>query len=119
MITYKYYAIKKDGTKVEGKVEALNEREARSAIMQLGLLPTRVLTPNETETRDDIKKKNIEARKKFALKKLSMREKIDFTVTLQTLIKAGVPLIEALVFLETDTSSKRVKAISTEIRRQV
>ena len=119
MITYRYYAIKKDGTRVEGQVEATTEREARNAVIQLGFLPTRIMLPDSKNEHDEQKKKELEERKKFAIKKLNMREKIDFTVTLQTLIKAGVPLIEALVFLESDTSSKRVAAISTELRRQI
>ena len=105
MKTYKYYAIKKDGTKVEGKIEAENSKEARSAILELGLLPTRIVDPNEVVSGSAATRlKQAEERKKIKLKKLKGREKIDFTMTLQTLLKAGVPLIEALVFLETDTN---------------
>jgi len=120
MKTYKYYAIKKDGTKVEGKIEAETEKAARSSILELGLLPTRIVDPNEALSGSAaIRQKQAEERKKIKLKKLKGREKIDFTMTLQTLLKAGVPLIEALVFLETDTNSVRLKAVSTELRQQI
>ncbi len=120
MKTYKYFAIKKDGTKVEGKIEAENEKEARSAIMQLNLLPTRIVNPDDSAyTQTAVRKKQAEERRQVRLGKLSGREKIDFTATLQTLLKAGVPLIEALVFLETDTNSSRMKSISAELRRQI
>ena len=120
MKTYKYYAIKKDGTKVEGKIEAESEKEARGAIMQLNLLPTRIVNPDDSAyTQTAVRRKQAEERKQIRLGRLSGREKIDFTSTLQTLLRAGVPLIEALVFLETDTNSSRMKTISAELRRQI
>ena len=97
MKTYKYFAIKKDGTKVEGKIEANNEKEARAAIVALKLFPTRIINPDDSVyTETAVRKKQAEERR-----------------------KAGVPLIEALVFLETDTNSSRMKTISAELRRQI
>ena len=120
MKTYKYFAIKKDGTKVEGKIEANNEKEARAAIVALKLFPTRIINPDDSVyTETAVRKKQAEERRQVRLGKLSSREKIDFTMTIQTLLKAGVPLIEALVFLETDTNSSRMKTISAELRRQI
>ena len=120
MFTYKYFAIKKDGTKVEGKIEAETEKEARGMILQLGLMPTRIVNPEASAyTSSATRKKQADERKKVRLGRLSGREKIDFTSTLQTLLKAGVPLVEALVFLESDTNSVRTKAISAELRKQI
>lgn len=120
MKTYKYFAIKKDGTKVEGKIEAETEKEARAAIVALNLFPTRIINPDDSVyTQTAVRKKQAEERRQVRLGKLSSREKIDFTMTIQTLLKAGVPLIEALVFLETDTNSPRMKSISAELRRQI
>ncbi len=119
MRTFKYFAIKKDGVKVEGKIEAETEKEARSAIMELGLLPTRIMNPDGASVAAEKAQNKAEERKAVRLKKLSAREKIDFTATLQTLLRSGVPLIEALVFLESDTNSKRMKTISAELRRQI
>ena len=117
MKTYKYFAIRKDGTKVEGKIEAETEKEARSSIVALNLYPTRIVNPDESAYSETaVRKKQAEERKQVRLGKLSGREKIDFTDTLQTLLKAGVPLIEALVFLESDTNSSRMKSISAELR---
>ena len=119
MKTYKYFALKKDGSKVEGKIEAETEKEARSAIMELGLMPTRIVNPEGTMSAAERSQNKAEERKAVRLKKLSAREKIDFTATLQTLLRSGVPLIEALVFLESDTNSKRMKTIAAELRRQI
>lgn len=120
MKTYKYFAIKKDGTKVEGKIEAETEKEARGAIMQLGLMPIRIVNPDASiYTEVAVRRKQAEERKQIRLGKLTSREKIDFTMTLQTLLKAGVPLVEALVFLESDTNSPRMKSVSAELRRQI
>ena len=120
MKTFKYYAVKKDGQRVEGKIEAETEKEARGAIVQLGYYPTRIIDTSVSSYSDSaVRKKQAEERKQVRLGKLSGREKIDFTATLQTLLKAGVPLIEALVFLESDTNSARTKAISAELRKQI
>ncbi|MDD3594262.1 MAG: type II secretion system F family protein [Candidatus Gastranaerophilales bacterium] len=121
MKTFKYYAIKKeDGTKVEGKIEAVNDKEARSLIIQLDLFPTRIIDPTASSYSETaVRQQQADARKKVRLGKLSGREKIDFTTTLQILLKAGVPLIEALVFLESDTNSVRLRSIASEIRKQV
>ena len=120
MKVYKYFAIKKTGEKVEGRVEAETEKEARSAIIELGLMPTRIVGQDGVNDSPAAKAKaRAEERKAVRLKKLSAREKIDFTATLQTLLRSGVPLIEALVFLESDTNSKRMKVISAELRRQI
>ena len=66
MKTYKYYAIKKDGTKVEGKIEAESEKEARGAIMQLNLLPTRIVNPDDSAyTQTAVRRKQAEERKQI------------------------------------------------------
>ena len=119
MKTFKYFAIKPDGTKIEGKIEAETEKDARSTIMGLGLLPTRIIDPSLVQDEAAARQKLVEERKQVRLRRLSARDKIDFTNTLQTLLRSGVPLIEALVFLESDTSSKNMKRVASEIRRQV
>ena len=120
MKVFKYFAVKKDGEKVEGRIEAESEKEARSAIAELGLFPTRIVDPDkEGLSAEDKKQKIKEERKAVRLKKLSARDKIDLTTTLQTLLRSGVPLIEALVFLEGDTNSKNMRTVAAELRRQV
>ncbi len=121
MKTYNYQAIKRaDGQKVEGKIEAETEKEARLAIGDLGLIPIKVFDPNSSAASEFAsRQKQAEARKKIRLSKLKAREKIDFTGTLQILLKSGVPLIEALVFMQEDSDSKRIKNIAGEIRKQV
>ncbi len=48
-----------------------------------------------------------------------MREKIDFTNTLRIMTKTGVPIIEALIFIENNTASVKTQKVAGELRRQI
>ena len=50
---------------------------------------------------------------------MSLKDKIDFTSTLQTLTSTGIPIIETLVFLENNAESKKIRTLSYELRKNV
>ena len=56
---------------------------------------------------------------KTKISPLSLKEKIDFTQTFQTLNKAGVPIIESLVFLGNEAASARIRNMATVIRQEI
>ena len=47
------------------------------------------------------------------------QDKIDFTSTFQILVQSGIPVIEALVFLENDAAKAKLRNIAKELRRQI
>lgn len=113
MPVFTYIALKNNNEIVKGKVNANDLKHAREQIRLLGYIPTKVI--DETQKKETAAKNFTVAK----LQNLSLKEKIDFTTTFQTLHKAGLPVIESLIFMENDASSRRVRLLAREIRRQI
>ena len=114
MAIYNYIALKNNKDIVKGKVDAEDLREARENIRKLGFIPTKVYEEKGKGGEDPTK--NI---KKAALKRLGLQERIDFTSTMQILAQAGIPIIESLMFIETDAARIRIRLVAKELRRQI
>lgn len=111
MTVYNYIALKNNKDIVKGKVEAQTLREARDNIRKLGFLPTKIY--EESRAGEENK---VEAKK---LQKLSLQDRIDFTSTFQILAQSGIPVIEALVFIENDAAKLKIRLVAKELRRQI
>lgn len=117
MPTFSYIALKNNKDIVKGKVDALNVRAARDAVKKMGLLPTKI-------TDDSISDKSTHtpAAQNLSVYKIgsfSLKDKIEFTQTLQILTSTGIPIIETLVFLENNAESKSIRAVAHELRRNI
>jgi len=110
MPIYNYVALKNNKDIVKGKVEATSHKEARSIIRKMSLLPTQIT--EDTKGGDN----KIVAKK---IQKMSLQDKIDFTSTFQILVQSGIPVIEALMFLENDAAKAKLRNIAKELRRQI
>ena len=112
MPVYNYIGLNKKGEVVKGKVEAENPKAARQNIKELGYMPTKVTT--ETSAQEQM-----QAKTKHSLQSLTLKEKLDFTSTFLTLNRAGVPIIESLIFMEQDAGSRRIRLLGRELRQQI
>lgn len=112
MAIFNYVALKNNKDIVRGKIEGSSLKEARENIRKLGFLPTKIY---EESTATQVGNK-IEAKH---LQSLSLQEKIDFTSTFQILAQSGIPVIEALVFIENDASKLKIRLLAKELRRQI
>ena len=112
MTIYNYVALKNNKDIVKGKIEAVSLREARENVRKLGFLPTKIYE----ETKAAEVKDNVDVKK---IQKINLQDKIDFTSTFQILIQSGIPVIEALVFIESDASKLRLRIIARELRKQI
>lgn len=112
MAIYIYTALKNNKTTVTGRVEANDAAEARRKIREMDLLPMSI---NDAEN-GEAKKVKFKAGRVNAL---SLREKIDFTSTLEILTSTGIPIIEALLFIEQNSDSPRIRKITHEFRKQI
>lgn len=112
MTVYNYVALKNNKDVVKGKVEANGLREARENIRKLGFLPTKIY--EEASAAAETTK--IEAKK---LQKMGLQDRIDFTSTFQILAQSGIPVIEALVFIENDAAKLKLRLLAKELRRQI
>lgn len=116
MAIYEYQAINNTGQKIKGKIDADNPRDAREKIKQLGYTPVKV----ESEDQNKSKLPSfLGGPTEHKLHSLSLKEKIDFTKTFQTLNRAGLPIIESLIFMEKDASTRQMRQLAKEIRLQV
>lgn len=117
MTIYNYTALKEGSNElVKGKVEASDMRGARQAVRELGLIATDIVEEGNFAV-EQKKKKDKKAAGKMP--KLGLAEQIDFTSTMQILSAAGIPIIEALMFIETDSAKLRIRQVAAELRRQI
>ena len=113
MAIFVYSALKQNSKIiVTGRVEASDIAEARKKIREMELLPISIGD-------DTTQKSKKNAPGKGAISTLSLREKIDFTSTLEILTSTGIPIIEALLFIEQNSASKRICAMTHEFRKQI
>ena len=109
MTRYEYEAEKWNGEKVKGTLDAKSQAEVKVRVKNMGykLVAIREFTSNQGKAKNE------------TLQSLSLKEKIDFTQTFLTLNKAGVPIIESLIFIEKDAASRQVRLLAQEIKRQI
>lgn len=115
MAIYNYIALKNNKDIVKGKVEAADLREARASIKNLGFLPTKVY---EEKSKEDEKDSKVKV-KGGKIQKLGLQDRMDFTSTMQILAQAGIPIIESLMFIESDAAKLKVRLVAQELRRQI
>ncbi|MCH5272968.1 MAG: type II secretion system F family protein [Lachnospiraceae bacterium] len=96
MENYVYTAVGKDGKKVKGTISAANESRAMAALKEQGLLPTKV--GKETAFNKEI---NISIGAPVKPRDLSV-----FCRQFQSLLAAGVGIVEALEMLSDQTENK-------------
>ncbi len=109
MTRYEYEAEKWNGEKVKGRIDAKSQVEVKVRVKNMGykLISIKEFTSNNNTA------------KSGTLQSLSLKEKIDFTQTFLTLNKAGLPIIESLIFIEKDAASRQVRLLAQEIKKQI
>ncbi len=112
MAIFSYTALKNNKTVVKGNIEAQDASQARRKLRDMSLTPTSIV--DSTQTKKGAKKSN-----KGLVQALSLREKIDFTSTLEILTSTGIPIIEALMFIEQNSDSAKIRNITGEFRKQI
>lgn len=116
MAIFNYVALKNNKDLVKGKVEAEDLRDAREQVRKLGFLPTKVY---EEKLGKDTKQDAADEVKGGQMKTLGLADKMDFTSTLQILASSGIPMIESLMFIETDAAKLKIRLVAKELRRQI
>ncbi len=109
MIDYIYTAVGKDGKKVKGTISATNESRARIMLKEQGLVPTKIA--QQTALNKDI---DISIGAKVKPRDLSV-----FCRQFQSILKAGVTIVEALEMLAGQTENKVFAKAIRETRSMV
>jgi len=93
------------GDKVKGIVQADSEQAATKLIRKQGLTPLTISVQKE--------------RAMFGGNKVKTKDKVLFSRQLSTLINAGLPLVQSLRSVESQTTSKPLKAIINQVINDV
>lgn len=129
MATFHYTAVKlADKSKSEGTINAETEREARELLRQQELYPTSVKLlavdnqrSNAAAASDRKKKQQSQFNMMIAekLSKIGMQEKITFTQNLEIMVRAGIPITEALLYMESYMDNLKFKRLVNTIRLDI
>ncbi len=96
MIDYIYTAVGKDGKKIKGTISATNESRARILLKEQGIVPTKI-------AKQTVLNKDIEINIGGGVKP---RDLSVFCRQFQSILKAGVTIVEALEMLAGQTENK-------------
>lgn len=105
MQTFSYEAIdSKTGQKSSAKIEAESEKAAAKTLTERGLAPLEIKSAEASNSGIN-----------SILDRIKTKDKVLFSRQLSTLVNAGVPLVQSLHQVSTQTSSKKLKDIIDKI----
>jgi len=101
----------------EGKVEALNKDEAAYKLKQQKIIITSL---EKTSGKEEVEEKNTRTKtSKKAPKKVPVHEVIVFTKKLETMIRAGLPILETIAMIQEQTEDQGLKWVIGKIYQDV
>jgi general secretion pathway protein F len=112
MPIYDYKAFAADGKATKGTVEAETQKAARLKLKKQGLMVTEVREKSTS-------KPSANAQVPFFGGRVSVRELALMTRQLASLIKANIPLVEALNAMVEQTENERLKVTLAQVRQDV
>jgi type II secretory pathway component PulF len=110
MALFKYQAFSKDGKQLKGSLDASSRDAAREQLVRMGLFPTEI-----TSAEVGLGRSVWERFQGFFGTSVSQKEKIFFTKQLSLMLKAGVPLLDAVNILS-EQSKGSLQKITLELK---
>lgn len=114
MPVYEYRGLNAAGKSVKGIMDADSKAGLRAALHAKGVFVTDVF-----EGKENSRQKNTDIDLKKMLEFVGARDISLITRQLATLLRAGIPLVEALTALVDQAEKDELKRVLTDIRRQV
>ncbi len=111
MQLYSYKAKDAKGALVKGRVEANNEAGVADSLLKRQYIPISI---SLVET-----KNNIKLFDKLFSEKITLDDMIMFSRQMYSLLKAGIPIIRAMIGLADTTQNKEFKSVLLEVTRQL
>jgi type IV pilus assembly protein PilC len=119
MAVFTYTAIDPASNKtLEGKIEALNLREAKEILRNQGQIPTKIEQDEQGMTVEEALQK-VPIIGELLSPKVTLKEINLMTQQMYTLLNAGIPLIEGLFLLEQQATNRALKSVLKKIRADV
>lgn len=121
MATFQYQAVKMTTkTKVQGTINAESERHARELLREQELYPTALKPLKVTERKKKEKVQSpIELWIKEKTSKVGLAEQISFTQNLEMMVRAGIPITEALLYMESYMDNPKFKRLLNTLRLDI
>ncbi|HEY5247932.1 MAG TPA: type II secretion system F family protein [Dermatophilaceae bacterium] len=110
-LTYAYTVRNQAGKMVSGKIEADSQAQVASKLKSLGYAPVSIVQTNAGMSREI-------ALPKFG-SKVKLKDLAVFSRQFATMINAGLSLLRALSILETQTESKELAKVLSDVRQDV
>jgi type II secretory pathway component PulF len=119
MASFQYEALKiSDRSKTGGVINAGDEKEARELLREQNLIPTRI-TVISTDVGRDGKKTGAIAGFIQRILGIGAKDKIAFTRNIGMMIRAGIPVTEALMYFENFTSNPKFRRVISGVRQDI
>jgi general secretion pathway protein F len=121
MATFQYQAVKMTTKmKVQGTINAESERHARELLREQELYPT-ALKPLKVLGRKKKEKSQspIELWIKEKTSNVGLAEQISFTQNLEMMVRAGIPITEALLYMESYMDNPKFKRLLNTLRLDI
>ena len=120
MPTFSYIAINEQGREIAGVLDAVDSAAAKRSLENQNLLPLKVSPGKATVNAGTGKSgRKAESTTTGSHRRTTLRELIDFTRQLATLLRAGVQILSSLETLAQQTENLRFKEILTEITEDI
>jgi len=117
-VTYSYKGIL--GNKyTEGKIVAINKDEAAFKLKEDKIIITSLSKVSGKEESKKIKKEVKDVKAKKIPKKIPITEVITFTKKFETMVRAGLPILEAIKMIEEQTEHKGFRLLVSDIHQSV
>jgi type IV pilus assembly protein PilC len=105
MLTYTYTAHEEATNKrIKGDIEAESEKGAAKLLQERGLTPVEIV--NKSDKRSPLDK---------ILKRIPTKDKVIFSRQLSTLINAGLPIVQSLHTVSSQTKNKALQNVITKV----
>lgn len=117
MTIYSYSGINDKGKKVNGTVEAENEKAARAKLRKIAVFPTQMSVGGSLGAAKMGLTAQIDINKFF--QRVKLQDVSLMTRQLSTLLAAHVPLVDALQAMSEQIANEKLKVMMTEMRQKV
>ncbi|HBG81528.1 TPA: hypothetical protein DDW69_01665 [candidate division CPR2 bacterium] len=105
---YKWKAVDKEGKPAEGRIEAKSQNEVLAFLKKQGLFVIAV--------REDKHPSKIYSKASGAIGRVSDVDRIIFTEHLATMVRSGVPLVDAFEIISNDFNNPTLKKLANDIK---
>lgn len=119
MASFHYEALKMaDRSKVNGVINAPSEKEAREMLREQNLIPTKLAVISQDIARQG-KRTNALQDLLQTIMGISSKDRIAFTRNIGMMIRAGIPVTEALMYFENYATNRKFKRVVARVRQDI